>query len=271
MTSGGFPSAPVCYTVFMSRAFTLIELLTVVAIIAVLAALLLPAISLVRDQARSTKCQSNLRQIVMAGLGYAQDHDDQLVEAWVSTNSHRDWCNTLNPYLDEIKFVREYAPANNRRPMACTNFKFLELRSDGAYDVLHGGGYALNVYPEADSGPIGMTYTAGADAQASGIFWKSFVHSRLTKVSRRAWFGDGHPGGYGRDATRLDQASWPDDDRTAEIRTVASRTLGGAVWNTDIGNRHGLGKANVAFFDGHVQKLTVEQLRAAVFEPSTFK
>jgi len=53
------------------RAFTLIELLVVIAIILVLAALLFPALSRVREAGRATKCMSNLRQLQLAVMNYA--------------------------------------------------------------------------------------------------------------------------------------------------------------------------------------------------------
>jgi prepilin-type N-terminal cleavage/methylation domain-containing protein/prepilin-type processing-associated H-X9-DG protein len=57
----------------ISRGFTLIELLVVVAIIAVLIAILLPVLSRARDVANSVACASNLRQIYVAMVAYAQD------------------------------------------------------------------------------------------------------------------------------------------------------------------------------------------------------
>jgi prepilin-type N-terminal cleavage/methylation domain-containing protein/prepilin-type processing-associated H-X9-DG protein len=61
------------------RGFTLIELLVVIAIIAVLAAIIFPVFSSVRRKSYQTTCLSNLRQIGMATLMYAQDYDDMLL------------------------------------------------------------------------------------------------------------------------------------------------------------------------------------------------
>lgn len=57
------------------RAFTLVELLVVISTIALLLALLMPALAAARSQAHGLVCRSNLRQLVLAGIGYAGEHD----------------------------------------------------------------------------------------------------------------------------------------------------------------------------------------------------
>src|SRR6476620_3915205 len=60
------------------RAFTLIELLVVIAIIAILAALLVPAVARTKESGRGAACISNLRQIGIAVTLYIQDNNNRL-------------------------------------------------------------------------------------------------------------------------------------------------------------------------------------------------
>lgn len=61
----------------MRRGFTLIELLVVIAIIAILAAILFPVFAKAREKARQASCTSNVKQISLAVLMYAQDYDER--------------------------------------------------------------------------------------------------------------------------------------------------------------------------------------------------
>src|SRR5712691_13462423 len=88
-----------------NRGFTLIELLVVIAIIAILAAILFPVFAQARDKARASTCLSNIKQLSLGVLMYAQDYDEQLL--FYPGSSHCSWryiCSTAQEPRDYLNW-----------------------------------------------------------------------------------------------------------------------------------------------------------------------
>ncbi len=88
----------------MKRGFTLIELLVVIAIIAILAAILFPVFARAREKARQSSCLSNVKQLMLGVLMYAQDYDDTLIAAaYPSPVRPYYWYQCVAPYLNNTQ------------------------------------------------------------------------------------------------------------------------------------------------------------------------
>jgi prepilin-type N-terminal cleavage/methylation domain-containing protein/prepilin-type processing-associated H-X9-DG protein len=98
--------------------FTLIELLVVIAIIAILAAMLLPALSSAKQQALKTQCKSNLKQLGIVSYNYAMDNKDKFPDMWPRddgdpADSNGNWC------WDVPVYVANVLTGNGANPQIC--------------------------------------------------------------------------------------------------------------------------------------------------------
>ncbi len=95
----------------MRKGFTLIELLVVIAVIALLIAILVPVLRSAREQAQRVVCLSNLRQLTLAWVAYADDNDGKLVSSsWAARPPRSIETGTLWPYLRDLDIYRCPSP-----------------------------------------------------------------------------------------------------------------------------------------------------------------
>jgi prepilin-type processing-associated H-X9-DG protein/prepilin-type N-terminal cleavage/methylation domain-containing protein len=117
-----------------TRGLTLIELLTVIAIIGILAGLLIPVVSSVRDKAKSSICVGNLRQLGLAANLYAGDNRGLMLPTFVPNGA---WMQGLYPYLSFGKGLWYYGVPSSHGgrpvgPFACPKSDWLTTSNWGS-------------------------------------------------------------------------------------------------------------------------------------------
>jgi len=232
------------------RGFTLIELLVVIAIIAILAAMLLPALGKAREKGRQTACRGNVRQIVLAVLMHADHHKERLING--ANTSRGYWYRNLEKYLG-------YTAWSARGPNTS--------RDNSGHEVL--------VCPS-------QPYTIHYYNLGYGWNYQEFGYVNPSTTTSATWSTLPHSYGWG---TKFSQIVEPSESiligDSEEVTDPPRNASNGAPavyasmylyrrHNTLLPSRHSQG-GNMGMADGHIEWFRWHDLRYAPAAPWRFR
>ena len=178
------------------KGFTLIELLVVVAIIAILAAMLLPALSQAREKARQAACMNTLKQLGMLCIMYAQDYD-----GWIGTYGVQRWWTYIPGITPGRGYKNVSCPSGKRPTNNNYTYGLVYVTAPAPYVASTAGRHFNRILNR----PNPSTYTFMADSALPGGHQSKhyYHHAKWNDIKKprvcirhsghaNVWFIDGH-------------------------------------------------------------------------------